>query len=183
MTNASNQSYQFASRPLAELQAEQRAAASAPTHPEDDRTITGEQVRPSVTLPALDIHFEDLPDESYEEFHFPLKTTPGIVYTLGIDDDSVLFEIMDVTRDGTPTEIIEFFFDATFRRAVYEDGTEVPNGLKFFQKAINGGKPGERESRRYLMSVALAAIDRWSEELTDTSMRPMNRAQRRARRR
>jgi len=171
------------SRPLAELQAEQPEHTPKPGGYTAEPMIAAEAVKPSVPLPALDIHFEDLPDQEYEEFNFPLKTTPGVVYTLGIDDDAVLFAIMDVAAEGTTNDIIAYFFDATLRRAVHEDGTPVDKPLKYFQKAIDPKRREERESRRYLMSVITTAVDQWTEELTDTSMRPMNRAQRRSRRR
>jgi len=172
----------FTSRPLADYQVE--SIASAPTA--DTEAVAPVPAEPAQRLhevPVVDIHFDDLPDEPYEEFHFPLKTTPGVVYTLGVEDDAVLFQVMDVAQDGSPNDIIDYFFKATFRRAIDEHGTEIENGLRHFQNAISRGRPGQRESRRYLMSVVMAAIERWTEELTDTSMRPMNRSQRRARRR
>lgn len=172
----------FASRPLADYQAEH--TPTAPTI--ESSVVSSAPAEPSYRareVPVVDIHFEDLPDEPYEEFNFPLKTTPGVVYTLGVDDDAVLFQVMDVAQDGSLNEIIDYFFKATFRRAVDEHGNEIENGMRYFQNAISKGRPGERESRRYLMSVAMAAIEKWTEELTDTSMRPMNRSQRRARRR
>lgn len=177
----------FASRPLAELQAENAAAEQA----ERDRraqpatpgpaAVAPEAPRRAAPVPVLDISFEDLPDQEYEEFNFPLKSTPGIIYTLGIDDDSVLFEIMEVSREEGLNETITFCLESTFRRAVYEDGTPVENGRKVFLDAIDPYRRGEKESRKYLMEVVLSAVDRWSEELTDTSMRPQNRAQRRSR--
>lgn len=171
----------FTSRPLAEMQAEQ--AASAATAPNPTRRPY-EGARVATPVPVLDMHFEDLPNEEYAEFNFDLKTTPGVIYTLGIEDDAILFEVMDVAQEGSPNEIIDFFFRSTFRRAVHEDGTPIEHGLRYFLNATSQEKaPGERESRRYLMSVVTTAIDRWTEELTDTSMRPMNRAQRRSRRR
>lgn len=172
----------FTSRPLADYQVE--SIASAPTaDTEAAASVPAEPVQRPHEVPVVDIHFDDLPDEPYEEFHFPLKTTPGVVYTLGVEDDAVLFQVMDVAQDGSPNDIIDYFFKATFRRAVDEHGAEIENGLRHFQNAISRGRPGQRESRRYLMSVVMAAIERWTEELTDTSMRPMNRSQRRARRR
>jgi hypothetical protein len=173
----------FASRPLAEMQAEQaaekqRSYTDAPAIAAE----TAQAVRPA-PMPTLDIHFEDLPDQDYAEFNFPLKTTPGVVYTLGIDDDAVLYEVMDVAAEGTPTDILDFFFAATLRRAVYADGSPVEKPLKYFLKATDPKRADQRESRRYLMSVVTTAIDQWTEELTDTSMRPVNRAQRRSRRR
>lgn len=182
MANTSNQAHMFASRPLAELQAENAAAEQAERErPEPPATIAPEPPRRTAPVPVLDISFEDLPDQEYEEFNFPLKTTPGVIYTLGIDDDSVLFEIMEVSREESPNEIIMFALSATFRRAVHEDGTEVENGRKMLMDAADPHRRGEKESRKYLMEVVLSAIDRWTEELTDTSMRPQNRAQRRAR--
>lgn len=171
----------FASRPLAELQAENAKSdrgASAVAGPPD----LGAPSR-AHQAPVVDIHFEDLPDEEYAEFIFPLKTTPGVYYVLGIDDDAVLYEVMDVARDGSPNDIIDYFFKATFRRALDESGNEITHGMRMLMNAIKKGVRGEHESRRYLMSVVSTAIENWSEEMTDTSMRPMNRAQRRARRR
>jgi hypothetical protein len=185
MTNTSNQANMFASRPLAELQAENAAAEQAEkerrAQPAAAIDPTPAPVRRAAPVPVLDISFEDLPDQDYEEFNFPLKNTPGIVYTLGIEDDSVLFEIMEASREDSPNEIIKFCLSATFRRAVYEDGTPVDNGLKVLLEATDPHRRGEKESRKYLMEVVLSAIDRWTEELTDTSMRPQNRSQRRAR--
>lgn len=172
----------FASRPLADYQAETAQAARSLDTPAVT-AAPAEPVHRTRDVPVVDIHFEDLPDEPYEEFNFPLKTTPGVVYTLGVEDDAVLFQVMDVAQDGSPNDIIDYFFKATFRRAVDEHGQEIENGMRYFQNAISKGRPGQRESRRYLMSVVMAAIERWTEELTDTSMRPMNRAQRRSRRR
>jgi hypothetical protein len=187
MANTSNQANMFASRPLAELQAENAAAEQA----ERERraapaaavpaTVAAEAPRRMAPVPVLDISFEDLPDQEYEEFNFPLKTTPGVIYTLGLDDDSVLFEIQEVAMEESQNQIILFALNATFRRAVYEDGTEVENGRKMLMDAIDPHRRGAKESRKYLMEVVLSAIDRWTEELTDTSMRPQNRAQRRAR--
>jgi hypothetical protein len=177
VTNTSDQQQIFASRPLAEYQAE---AARETTSLNGVNAAPITQAQP---MPVLDIHFDDLPDEEYAEFNFPLRTTPGVIYTLGVEDDAVLFQIMDVAQDGSPNDIISYFFKSTFRRAVDENGAEIDNGLRYFQNAISTGKPGQRESRRYLMSVVTTAIEHWTEELTDTSMRPMNRAQRRARRR
>ena len=177
----------FASRPLAELQAENAAAAQAERERQAasaapaPATVAPEAVRRTAPVPVLDISFEDLPDQAYEEFNFPLKTTPGIIYTLGIDDDSVLFEIQEVAMEESQNAIMMFAFESTFRRAVYEDGTEVENGRKVFFDAIDPHRRGQKESRKYLLEVVLSAIDRWAEELTDTSMRPQNRAQRRAR--
>lgn len=169
----------FASRPLADYQAEAdrnegetRAVAASP-----------EPVQRPREVPVVDIHFDDLPDQEYAEFSFPLKTVPGVVFTLGIDDDAVLFQLADVANEGTLNDIISFVFKSTFRRAVDEYGNEVEHGLRLLMNAMTKGKPGERESRRYLMSVVNTAVEQWSEELTDTSMRPANRAQRRARRR
>lgn len=172
----------FASRPLADYQAETAKAAATV----DSSVVASGPAEPTYRtrdVPVVDIHFEDLPDEPYEEFNFPLKSTPGVVYTLGVEDDAVLFQVMDVAQDGSPNDIIDYFFKATFRRAIDENGHEIENGMRFLQNAISKGRPGERESRRYLMSVVMAAIEKWTEELTDTSMRPANRAQRRARRR
>lgn len=173
----------FASRPLAELQAENAAAEQAERERQmQPATIAPEPPRRSAPLPVLDIDFEDLPDQEYEEFNFPLKTTPDVIYTLGIDDDSILFEIMEVSREDSLNETILFCLESTFRRAVYkEDGSEVENGLKMLMDAVDPHRRGEKESRKYLMGVVMGAIDRWAEELTDTSMRPQNRAQRRAR--
>lgn len=171
----------FASRPLADYQAQTAKAAIV-----DAKVVNSGPSEPEYRtrdIPVVDIHFEDLPDEPYEEFNFPLKTTPGVIYTLGVEDDAVLFQVMDVAQDGSPNDIIDYFFKATFRRAIDEDGHEIDNGMRYLQNAISKGRPGQRESRRYLMSVVMAAIEKWTEELTDTSMRPANRAQRRARRR
>jgi hypothetical protein len=182
MANTSNQANMFASRPLAELQAENAAAEQAERERQaQPATIAPEPPRRTAPVPVLDISFEDLPDQDYEEFNFPLKNSPGVIYTLGIDDDGVLFEIMEVLREDSLNEAISFALSATFRRAVYEDGTEVENGRKMFLDAIDPHRRGEKESRKYLMEVVGSAIDRWTEELTDTSMRPQNRAQRRAR--
>lgn len=135
-------------------------------------------------VPVVDMDFEDIPEQSYEDFAFRLPTTPEMVYVLGIDDDTVLFEILDFTKEGSASEIIDFFFESTFRRVLYADtGLEVDNGYKLLCQTIDDRpKNGKPVSRKYLMGVVTTAIDRWSEELTDTSMRP-NRASRRARRR
>lgn len=171
----------FASRPLAELQAEQ--AANAERTFEGARAVTTEAPRRAAPVPVLDINFEDLPDEAYEEFAFPLQTTPGTIYVLGIEDDSILFEIQEVARDEAANDIIKFALHSTFRRAIDAEGNEIEDGLKILMDAIDPNRKGPKERRKYLMEVVLAAVDKWSEELTDVSMRPMNRAQRRARRR
>lgn len=185
MANTSNQAHMFASRPLAELQAENAAAEQAERERQAQPVVhDAAPPRQTVPVPVVDISFEDLPDQEYEEFAFPLRVTPENVYVLGIDDDAILFEIMEVSRDESPNAIIEFVLTETFRRAVRAaDGTEVENGLKVLLDAINPNRKGEKESRKYLMEVVLSAIDRWAEELTDTSMRPQNRAQRRRARR
>jgi hypothetical protein len=182
VTNASDQLQTFASRPLAEYQAESAAAGASRDATPPDAGAAAPRV-PAAEVPVVDIHFDDLPDEDYAEFVFPLKTTPGIYYVLGIDDDAVLYEVMDVAQHGSPNDIIDYFFKSTFRRALDEQGNEVAHGMRILMNAINRGVQGARESRRYLMSVVTTAIENWSEEMTDTSMRPMNRAQRRARRR
>lgn len=171
----------FASRPLADYQAEQ-AEAAEPETPKD-LAVSNVGAKAHREVPVVDIHFEDLPDEEFAEFVFPLKTTPGVYYVLGIDDDAVLFEIQDVARDGSQNDVIDYFFKSTFRRALDDQGEEISHGLRMLLNAVTKGVRGQRESRRYLMSVVTTAIENWSEELTDTSMRPMNRAQRRARRR
>lgn len=181
MTNASDQPQIFASRPLADYQT-QTGDGDAPGDVTAPPSATAARAVPR-DVPVVDIHFEDLPDEDYAEFVFPLKTTPGIYYVLGIDDDAVLYEVMDVAQHGSPNDIIDYFFKSTFRRALDEQGNEVAHGLRILLNAIKRGVQGTRESRRYLMSVVTTAIENWSEEMTDTSMRPMNRAQRRARRR
>jgi hypothetical protein len=172
----------FTSRPLAEMQAEQAALSSARSNGSVPEPETAAQVpRRAAPLPVVDISFDDIPEQQYEDFAFPLRTTPGFVYVLGIDDDSVLFEIMEAAREDSPNEIIKFCLSATFRRAVDSEGNEVENGLRQLMEATDPHRRGEKESRKYLMEVVMSAIDRWCEELTDTSMRPQNRAQRRAR--
>lgn len=163
----------FTSRPLADAQAElsdkpESAGVSA-------------SAGPRRAVPVVDINFDDIPEQDYEEFAFPLKTEPGIVWVLGIDDDAILFEIMEAAREDSPNEIIEFCLTSTFRYAVDKNGHEVDNGLRKLMNAIDPHRKGPRESRKYLMEVVLSAIDRWCEELTDTSMRTPSRAQRRAR--
>lgn len=170
----------FASRPLADYQAQPQVLE--PEAPRDMATA-GAGARERHEVPVVDIHFEDLPDEEFAEFVFPLETTPGVYYVLGIDDDAVLYDIQDVARDASNNDIIDFVFKHTFRRALNEQGEEIGQGLRMLLNAVNKGVRGKRESRRYLMSVVTTAVENWSEELTDTSMRPMNRAQRRARRR
>lgn len=181
-----NRSQSFASRPLAELQAEQAAESAKIIAGPDFEAEPLRAVNSAgrVAAPIIDISFEDLPEQEYEEFAFPLKVTPDIVYVLGIEDDAILFEIMEVSREESPNQIIEFVLSQTFRRAVNaHDGSEIQNGLKVMLDAINPDRKGEHESRKYLMEVVLSAIDRWAEELTDTTMRPQNRAQRRRARR
>lgn len=165
------------------MQAEAAAASTAPTN----GSVPAEQspapapTRRTAQLPVVDISFEDIPEQEYEDFAFPLKTVPGIVWVLGIEDDAVLFDIMEVTREESPNEIIKFCLSATFKYAVDEEGNEIENGLKRLMEATDPHRRGEKESRKYLMEVCMSAVDRWCEELTDTSMRPQNRAQRRAR--
>lgn len=170
----------FASRPLADYQAQAQAS-----EPEASREATAPSVGATQRreVPVVDIHFDDLPDEEFAEFVFPLETTPGVYYVLGIEDDAVLYDIQEVARDASNNDIIDYVFKHTFRRALNEQGEEIGQGLRMLLNAINKGVRGKRESRRYLMSVVTTAVENWSEELTDTSMRPMNRAQRRARRR
>lgn len=183
VTDASIYPQMFTSRPLADAQAEQGDTPKTPS------ASTAGAAQPdaahdtpvrAVRLPVVDISFEDIPEQAYEDFNFPLKTKPDMIFCLGIEDDSVLFEIMEVTREESPNDIITFALTETFKRAVYLDGTEVPNGLKELRDGIDPHRRGQKESRKYLMEVVLSAVDRWSEELTDTSMRPQNRAQRRA---
>lgn len=185
VTDASKQPQMFTSRPLAELQAEQIQQAEAVKAKSNGSAPidVGAAAAPRRTaqLPVVDINFEDLPEQEYEDFAFPLKTVPGTVWVLGIDDDAVLFDIMEVAREETPNEIIKFCLGATFRYAVDEEGNEVENGLRKLIDATDAHRRGEKESRKYLMEVVMSAIDKWCEELTDTSMRPQSRAQRRAR--
>lgn len=165
--------------PLGEAQA--RASASPPSRV--SRETPEESQAPHSAAPVIDMDFEDVPEQSYEEFAFRLPRTPDVVYVLGIEDDTVLFDIMAYTKEGSPNEIIEYFFEETFRRAVYaDDGAEVDNGFRMLFEAIDPRpKEGKPVSRKYLMSVVLTAVDHWSEELTDTSMRPNRRHRRRRR--
>jgi hypothetical protein len=175
----------YTSRPLAEAQAEQSTpqpiAGNTNTPAAAEPEPTGATPRRAAQLPVVDINFEDIPEQQYEDFAFPLKTAPGIVWVLGIDDDAVLFDIMEVTREDSPNEIIKFCLGATFRYAVDESGEEIENGLKKLMDYTDPHRRGEKESRKYLMEVVMSAVDKWCEELTDTSMRPQTRAQRRAR--
>lgn len=194
VTDTSNYTPMFTSRPLAEQQAEEAAARSSSSNTAASVPVAGRPVersietteamavsRRAVQLPVVDINFEDIPEQEYADFAFPLKTAPGIVWVLGIDDDAVLFDIMEVTREDSPNEIIKFCLSATFRYAVDENGDEIENGLKRLMDFTDPHRRGEKESRKYLMEVCMSAVDKWCEELTDTSMRPPNRAQRRAR--
>ena len=183
VTDASKYPQMFTSRPLAEVQ-DQPSAGQAPSPngaAAAEPTPVAAAARRAVQLPVVDINFEDIPEQEYADFAFPLKTAPGIVWVLGIDDDAVLFDIMEVTREDSPNEIIKFCLGATFRYAVDENGDEIENGLKRLMDLTDPHRRGEKESRKYLMEVCMSAVDKWCEELTDTSMRPQNRAQRRAR--
>lgn len=164
--------------PLADAQAQGAASTSRA-----NREAPADPPPRIHAVPAIDMDFEDVPEQSYEDFAFRLHRTPDVVYVLGIDDDSTLFDVLDYTKEGSPNDIIEYFFEETFRRAVYaDDGTEVDQGLKVLFDAIDPRpKEGKPVSRKYLMSVVLTAVDHWSEELTDTSMRPNRRHRRRRR--
>lgn len=165
----------FTSRPLAEVQGDVVARKA----PAKDRTKSGPTERVVRPQPIVDLNLDDVPETDYADFRFLLK---GTVYTLGIDDDAVLFEISEMTMDEvTPTELFEFFFERTFRDAVDEEGNEVPDGLEVLlatiaQRPRDGSKPIPRKS---LLRIMNAAVDEWMGELTDVTMRPKRRSGRR----
>lgn len=129
--------------------------------------------------PIVDINLDDIPESSYDEFRFLLK---GNIYTLGIEDDSILFEIAEMSMDEvSPTELFEYFFERTFRKATDEDGNEIPDGLETLIAAVaarprDGSRPVPRKS---LLRIMNTAVEDWMGELTDTSMRPKRRSGRR----
>lgn len=157
----------FTSRPLAEAQADEarRTAAGAPA-----RTIK--------PLPIVDMNLDDLPETTYDDFVFQLK---GITYYLGIDDDRVLFDISEANMtDTSPSELFDFFFESTYRKALDEEGEEIADGLERLLDATalepaGGAKPVPRRS---VLKVMTAAIEGWMAELTDTNVRPNRRARR-----
>lgn len=161
----------FTSRPLADAQKEYAKATAVPSGPAPKQAV-----RPQ---PIVDLNLDDVPESEYGEFVFQLK---GNVYTLGIDDDSVLFEIAEMSMDEVaPTELFEVFFERTFRRARNEHGEDIEDGLGELLKAIaarprDGSRPIPRKN---LLRTMNTAVDDWMGELTDTSMRPRRRSGRR----
>lgn len=160
----------FTSRPLADAQ-KQYATAT----PVADSVPT----RPIKPMPIVDINLDDVPESSYQDFVFQLR---GNIYTLGIDDDSILFDIAEMSMDEVaPSELFEVFFERTFRKALDEEGNEIEDGLGALLKAIaprprDGSQPIPRKS---LLRIMNTAVDEWMAELTDTNMRPKRRSGRR----
>lgn len=159
----------FTSRPLAEAQAEAAQRAAQPGTPQ----------RPLRPLPIVDMNLDDLPETTYADFVFQLG---GITYYLGIEDDRVLFDISEANMaEGSPTQLFDFFFEETYRKALDEDGNELADGLDRLMEAIalepaDGRKP---VPRRNLLKVMTTAVEGWMAELTDTNVRPNRRARRR----
>lgn len=155
-------------------QAQQEQDAAQAQHEQPNR-----QYRAARPQPIVDINLDDIPESTYADFVFQLK---GNVYTLGIEDDGILFEIAEMSMDEVgPTELFEYFFERTFRKAVDEDGVEIPDGLSVLLAAIakqprDGSRPVPRKS---LLRIMNTAVDDWMSELTDTSMRPKRRSGRR----
>lgn len=125
------------------------------------------------------MNLDDIPESSYADFTFQLK---GVVYTLGIDDDAVLFDIAELSMDEvSPTELYEYFFERTFRKATGEDGSEIEDGLGELLRVIaarprDGSRPIPRKN---LLRIMNTAVGDWMSELTDTNMRPNRRSRRR----
>lgn len=159
----------FTSRPAAE--AGKKHAKTSPVEPPQQRSV-----RPQ---PIVDMNLDDIPESSYDDFTFQLR---GNVYTLGIEDDGILFEIAELSMDEvSPTELYEYFFERTFRRAVDDDGNEIADGLGQLLRTIaarprDGSRPIPRKS---LLRIMNTAVDDWMGELTDTNMRPKRRSGRR----
>jgi hypothetical protein len=161
----------FTSRPLADAQKQYAQTSAATGQDEPQRTV-----RPQ---PIVDINLDEVPETDYAPFTFQLK---GNVYTLGIDDDQVLFEIAEMSMDEVgPNELFAVFFERTFRKGVDENGNELNDGLGVLLQVIqprprDGSRPIPRQS---LLRILNTAVDGWMEELTDVSMRPNRRARRR----
>lgn len=164
----------FISRPLADAQkqyAQTSPVAQPQAGPQPQRAI-----RPQ---PVLDINLDDVPETSYAEFVFQLK---GNIYTLGIEDDTVLFDIAEMSMDEvSPTDLFEHFFERTFRRAVDENGDEIEDGLGVLLRAT-AARPRDNSRpvpRQQLLRIMNTAVEDWMGELTDTNMRPKRRSGRR----
>lgn len=160
----------FTSRPLGEAQAEAAQQAAQP----------GGAPRTVRPLPIVDMNLDDLPETTYADFVFQLR---GITYYLGIDDDRVLFDISDANlTDTSPSQLFDYFFEETYRKALDEDGNELPDGLERLMEAIALEPAGDEAPvpRRSLLKVMRTAVEGWMGELTDTNVRP-NRRSRRAR--
>lgn len=168
----------FTSRPLADAQKQYAQTSPAGSHGQQQEHQGPRTVRPQ---PIVDVNLDDVPESSYDEFVFQLR---GNVYTLGIEDDSILFEIAEMSMDEVaPSELFDYFFERTFRRAVDDDGNEIKDGLGVLLRAIDprpkdGSRPVPRKS---LLRIMNTATDDWMGELTDTSMRPKRRSGRRRR--
>lgn len=156
----------FTSRPLADAQKQYAQATTVPASSQQ------RVVRPQ---PVVDINLDEVPEVEYQEFTFQLQ---GNVYTLGIEDDGVLFEIADLSADDlNPSEILEVFFERTFRRARNEHGEELEDGLEHLlkvtaQRPRDGSRPIPRKN---LLRIMNTAVEDWMGELTDTSVRPARR--------
>lgn len=165
----------FTSRPLAEIQGQ-----VVPETPQaNDRTKTAPTTHAVRPQPIVDFDLDEVPETEYAEYRFKMK---GNVYTLGIDDDAILFDISEMTMEEVaPTELFEFFFERTFRAAFDAEGHEIQDGLEVLLAAIaqrprDGSRPVERKS---LLRIMNSAVDEWMGELTDVSMRPKRRSGRR----
>lgn len=161
----------FTSRPLGEAQKQYAQTSPAAEQNEPPRTV-----RPQ---PIVDMNLDEIPETDYAPFTFQLR---GNVYTLGIDDDQVLFEIAELgTDEVSPNELFEVFFERTYRSGVDDQGRALEDGLDVLLKAIDprpqdGSRPVPRQS---LLRILNTAVDGWMAELTDVSMRPNRRSRRR----
>lgn len=141
-------------------------------------------VPPQMAAPpvVVDIDLDDIPEEPFSARTFRLG---GVVYTLVLRDDHLLSQLAEEQRDGDLDldSLHAYFFEQTFSSAMDSAGNPVPEGVQrlLAELAAVDERGIRRVSLRKTQMIVESAIEQWADELTDRSMRPVNRAQRRGR--
>jgi hypothetical protein len=130
------------------------------------------------------LDLDDLPEPEYPQVSFRLQ---GITYVLHIQDAHVLVELAEFGReeDLEIDEVFDFFFDTTFHSAFDANGVPVVDGLNHLKKVLRQ----TNEQGQHVVSltktsrILMSAVETWSSQLSDTSMRPERRRKKRRDRR
>jgi len=120
----------------------------------------------------------DLDDVDEPEFTPQVCRAGGDVYVLSLKDDYLLAEFSAWARDGDVFDLYENFYAETLVSGTDSDGMALSDAFKHLWDKVE-----KREiSLRKISKMAQDAVEVWTEELTDTSMRPgrRNRADRRS---